>query len=172
VLSAPVNQLELTFWTYNNSTYSTPTLSVGIMSDPEDFSTYTPLATIEPTTANQWLPFRISFSNYIGTARHIAMAMTDNQAGSVYVDDLSIDIIHSCPTATNVHATNIGSTSADIVWDSSDATEFIFERSFQLYNFFLPPQLVLLVKFMVKVGFGDACAPYSLEWRETFNHRF
>lgn len=127
VLSAPVNQLELTLWAYNNSTYSTPTLSVGIMSDPEDFSTYTPLATIEPTTANQWLPFRISFSNYIGTARHIAMAMTDNQSGSVYVDDLSIDIIHSCPTATNVHATNIGSTSADIVWDSSDATEFIFE---------------------------------------------
>ena len=45
-------------------------------------------------------------------------------------------------------------------------SEFVFERSFQLYNFFLPPQSVSLIKFMVKVGPRETRAHYILEWRE------
>ena len=127
VFDAVTNQLELTLWAFNNSTYSTPSFSVGVMTDPANFSTFTSLSTLEPSVPNEWQAYRISFSNYMGTAKHIAIAMTDNMSGSVYIDDIEVNIIRSCSPATHVTANAVGPYSADIVWDSTDATEYVVE---------------------------------------------
>ncbi|MBR1834833.1 MAG: fibronectin type III domain-containing protein [Bacteroidales bacterium] len=127
ILDAPINTLELTVFAYNASSYSTPTVKIGVISDPEDFSTFVEMSTIELTTSNEWQPYRVSFTDYVGTAKYIAIAQPDNLSNGMYLDDLSVNVITSCPVPTHVTASNITPHTADIAWDSSDATDFVVE---------------------------------------------
>jgi hypothetical protein len=126
-LNAPINTLEVSLWAFNSSSYSTPSINVGVMSDPEDFSTFSSIGVIEPTEANVWQSASVRLNNYSGTAKYIAIAQPDNTSGTIYIDDLSVAVIRPCPTAGHVAASYIGTNTATITWDSTDVIEYLVE---------------------------------------------
>ncbi len=86
---------------------------IGVMSDPSDLTTFDSITSIIPST--DWLNYDVDFSNYTGTGNYIAFKLTSETfTTSIYLDDVSIYTIPSCRRPTNISATNITSTTADI----------------------------------------------------------
>ncbi len=110
---ANVNELMVNFdmraYSTSSSTYRSE-LTVGVMTDPTDASTFTPIQTVT-TTNTSYNNYTIYLSNYTGNGSYIALKATKPSAAPAYnvfyVDNLSVDYTPSCvaPTITNYNAT-------------------------------------------------------------------
>lgn len=88
-------------------------MTIGVMSDPSDLTTFDSITSITPTT--DWLNYDIDFSNYTGIGNYIAFKLTSlTSVTSIYLDDVNIYTIPACRRPINISATNITSTTADI----------------------------------------------------------
>ena len=86
----PVNTTRLKLWV--KGVGATYTLSVGVMSDPLDATTYTEIQNFATPTV--WTEFIIPFNGYTGTNRYIAIKHGNTAAGqTIYVDDATIELI-------------------------------------------------------------------------------
>jgi len=115
--SIPINTLQATFMYRASDT--TDRLIVGVMSNPADANTFTPIDTVYPVIpASTWIPYEVSFSPYNGEGQYIAFKneyTTTNGYG--YLDNLVIDLIPSCPRPLHVTASNPTTNSIDLAWD-------------------------------------------------------
>lgn len=110
-----IRQLILSFhsWAWCNS----GRLQVGVMDNPDDLASFVTVASL-PVSASQWREQSVSFSDYVGTGRYIAIRFyLDGPCSSnsaVIVDDL---MLSSC-IVSNVRHSDINSHSVTISWDS------------------------------------------------------
>ena len=84
-----LNQLKLTFQAKGAYSFS---LSVGLLENPNDYSSFIPVQDIELTVS--WAPYLVDFRNFVGTGRYIAFR--HNQGGnnrSIYIDNVSLETI-------------------------------------------------------------------------------
>ena len=105
-------------------------LIVGVISNPTDFTTFTPVDTVYPgTPASTWAEYEVSFANYEGNGQYIAfLNKNDGSYVYAYIDELSIDLIPTCakPQQFVVNATT--STSVTLSWtEAGDATAWNIE---------------------------------------------
>lgn len=121
-MDAPVDTLQLSFAAYITS--SSYTLKAGVMTDPEDFSTFTSVATIAPAATNTWEMFEIPFNSYTGEGRYLAFASDDSYT-YMYIDDVEVSIIPNCPRPREIAVSNVTQTNATISW--SDTSNSFFE---------------------------------------------
>ena len=96
-------------------------VEAGIMEDPDDISTFTSLVNFSPTqtstTSNQnWEMFDFSTRNYTGTGRYIAFRIPQATTSYIYLDNIVVDYLPSCMHVSNLHLTDVTSSSADIAW--------------------------------------------------------
>ena len=74
------------------------TFMVGVMTDPEDASTFTELATYQPSSYT-YTQYTIPFNNYTGNGQYIAIKMPAASSSVNYrglaIDDLTLDIVSS-----------------------------------------------------------------------------
>ena len=96
-------------------------VEAGIMEDPDDISTFTTLANFSPTltstTSNQnWEMFDFSTRNYTGTGRYIAFRIPQAATSYIYLDNIVVDYLPSCMHVTNLHLTDVTSSTAEIAW--------------------------------------------------------
>ncbi len=104
----------LRFWARNNST-SGNNLIVGTMSDPTDYTTFTPLDTIVLT--NSHVQYSLLFDDYVGTDNFIALKNQGNEwYSSIYIDDFHWDEIPSCypPSTVALDSSTVNSVSVTI----------------------------------------------------------
>jgi len=114
-VTVPINTLQATFM-YRASN-ATSRLIVGVMTNPTDASTFTPIDTVVPTASSTWEEFEVPFNQYAGTGHYIAFMNAYNTTTSYgYLDNLTIDLIPSCPKPQNVHALNATTTSIELGW--------------------------------------------------------
>jgi len=102
-------------------------IEVGIMEDPDDYSTFTTLGQFTPSAISTWEMGEIRTSNYTGNGRHIAFRLPAAITNYMYLDDISVSYIPSCQHVENVHvvASTITATTADIAWTAGgDETEW------------------------------------------------
>ncbi|MFV0500361.1 MAG: fibronectin type III domain-containing protein, partial [Bacteroidales bacterium] len=99
------------------TTNSGDQLLVGIMTDPNQNSTFVSIDTLTNPTTNTWYDDTVQFASYNGTGKYIAFKI-ENTGSSTYarIDDLEISYNYVCAAPTNVVANNIATTSADISW--------------------------------------------------------
>jgi hypothetical protein len=113
----PVNTLQATFM--YRATYSSDMLIVGVMTNPTDASTFVPVDTVYPSTSSvtTWIEQEVVFSGYNGTGQHIAFknAYTSTYCYA-YVDNLSIDLIPSCPKPQSLHVVDATTSSIELGW--------------------------------------------------------
>jgi hypothetical protein len=126
---ANLNQLQLSFAVRRYSTvsdYYTSRLVVGVMDNPDDIATFTPIDTIDLKSAEGSSIHRydVSFAAYAGTGKHIALydevpplyGSSSYCYSYLYVDDIEVNYIPTCARVSGVSVDNIGTTTATVHW--------------------------------------------------------
>ena len=102
-----------------NSNYTTTgrTLTIGVMTDPMDESTFVAVgSTITPGTS--YAQYTFDLSSYTGNGQYIAIKHDESASGNngyTYIDDLQITAL-PCPVPSGLSATNIAAASATLGW--------------------------------------------------------
>ncbi|MCQ2283351.1 MAG: fibronectin type III domain-containing protein [Bacteroidales bacterium] len=114
--SIEMNNLLIGFSTYFTS--SSYFVEVGIMSDPANASTFTPLATIHPNNTSTWELQEVMSNSYTGNGQFVAFRMPSGISNYAYMDDIYVDVIPTCPHINNLAVSNIDSADATLTWDA------------------------------------------------------
>ena len=110
-----MNNLQLSFYAYKTS--ANYYIQVGVMSDPTDANTFVQVGqNISPSSTSTWQFFEVNTSYYTGQGRYIAFRVPQDISNYMYIDDINIHEIPGCPHVENLHVSNVGSTTATIVW--------------------------------------------------------
>jgi hypothetical protein len=115
----PLNNAQISFWVrhYSSSSYASANpFAVGIMTDPNDESTFVQIGeTITPTTT--YTEYQIRLNGYTGNGQYIALKSTPNSTYNVYtfIDDIEVSVLPSCLDPENV--TVDGGANAVVTWD-------------------------------------------------------
>ena len=119
----PLNRFQVSFKAAHNGLNTTTQghLSIGVMTDPNDISTFDSQGDVTITNhyvdddpTHNYQSFTVSLSNYTGNGRYIAIKNTGN-VGFVFFDDLEVTTSY-CLEPVNVMASNETITSATISW--------------------------------------------------------
>jgi len=107
---------------YLSSDYGS-TLSIKISTDADFSNTaaYTNLLTLSESDVTNYVfsQTSIDLADYAGQEVFIAFVMEDNDGDNWFLDDVAFI---TCPSPSNLEATNITTTSADLIWVSSAAS--------------------------------------------------
>ncbi|MBO7490892.1 MAG: fibronectin type III domain-containing protein [Bacteroidales bacterium] len=113
----PINTLQVSFQMRSTSSATTSSIQVGVMTDSSNVNTFVPVQTVHNSTTGLFEPFEVPLTSYTGTGRFIALKLVNTSSTySIYMDDLMVDIAPLCDKPTNVTASNITASSADINW--------------------------------------------------------
>jgi hypothetical protein len=125
--SIPINTLKAEFKIRASATDDT--LIVGVMTDPADYTTFVPVSTISLTTTSTFQDREVFFNNYTGTGQYIAFRVNYGPTTStMFLDNVEIMTIPTCPRPTNVVFSGILANSANVSWtESGTATEWEIE---------------------------------------------
>jgi len=118
--SIPINTLMARF--YYKNLYATDKLTIGVMTDPSDATTFDSITTITGTSS--WAVNEVDFSSYQGLGQYIAFknTYTTNTAYG-YIDNLTVDYIPSCTRPASLYASNITSISAEIEFTAGSQSD-------------------------------------------------
>ena len=119
----PINTLQLKFWAKASSTSYSPIFQVGVMTDPNDVTTFQRVQTINVGSSAQWAEYVAGFGNYTGSGQYIALHVP--LAGAYwygYTDDFTIELAPQCPPITNMAVESVGTTGAMVTWEYQPGT--------------------------------------------------
>ena len=118
----PMNTLQLSLDARSGNSSYPLKLTIGVMTDPNDASTFVPVETIT-TKSTTYATYEIPFTHYTGNGSYIALkaAQPATDYNSGYVDNLVVDLAPTCTKPTNVEISQITGTSALVTW-----TEAVF----------------------------------------------
>ena len=131
MMDAPIDSLMVTFSMRRYSTttdYYTSRLLVGVMTNPDDIATFTAIDTIDlKNEASLSIHnFEIPLSSYTGSGRYIAFydevpplyGTATYSYSYVYLDDVQVDYLPTCPRVNGVQVTGISQTGATVSWNA------------------------------------------------------
>ncbi|MBR3436030.1 MAG: fibronectin type III domain-containing protein, partial [Bacteroidales bacterium] len=120
-----LHDLRLSFWAKAYSNY--PSFQVGVMTDPNDHTTFQSAGSVSVTNSSAWAPFHVSFENFNGNGNYVAIRAL-RASWTAYVDDISLEFRPDCPEVANITASGITTTSANINWvETGEAEEWTIE---------------------------------------------
>ena len=91
-------------------------IEVGIMSDPDDLSSFTTLGQFNPSVIQTWELGEVLSRGYDGDGLYVAFRVPQWYANNIYIDDIDIHYIPSCMHVNNIQASNITPNTADVTW--------------------------------------------------------
>ena len=124
-----LQELQIVFWARVGSNTSLRNLMVGVMTDPNDASTFTSVETVSPGTA--YNEFTVSFENYNGTGKYIAIRdfSYNSNNTSFYIDDITVEPIPSCkkPGRPYVDSYAIQAHQAFVSWSKGSEDQSLWQ---------------------------------------------
>lgn len=127
----PLFSLQVSFWTKSlrvNNSGRTAYVTVGVMSDPSDTSTFVPIRNVTVSGAMLFERFTIGFANYEGPHGHVALK--SESSNMFVVDDIILEEIpNRCPPISAIHTIATAS-AARLTWEFN--TEFGTPTSFEV----------------------------------------
>lgn len=127
----PLSTLQVSFWTKSLRVNNSPRVSyvtVGIMSNPRDTSTFVPIRNVTISGSMLFERFTIGFANYDGPHGHIAFK--SESSNMFVIDDVILEEIPNlCPPISAIH-TQTTASAARLTWDFN--TEFGTPTSFEV----------------------------------------
>ncbi len=117
----PMTGNEFVFWSKVNSSTATGRLIIGVMTNPEVDTTFTPVDTVTIATGGYNI-YTVNFANYSGNGQYIALyaPRPTSSAVSIYVDDIEVRVASTCPTVENPVVSGITNSEATISWDGNE----------------------------------------------------
>ena len=109
-----MSDLQISFWARLESYQTNKDLSIGVMTDPSNISTFVEVATVtvKDATFQEYTAF---LENYTDEGRHIAIRFNSSTTGYIFVDDITVDVAPTCriPKDLNAETTDL---SATLTW--------------------------------------------------------
>lgn len=97
--------------------YTEYSIEVGVMTDPDDPTTFTLVASMLPMFANVWETFQVMFNTYMGNGRHVAIRVS---TGMAWIDNVALRQVPACSeTVHSLAVTDVGSSCATVGWKVS-----------------------------------------------------
>ncbi|MBQ9865362.1 MAG: fibronectin type III domain-containing protein [Bacteroidales bacterium] len=122
----PLNTLLLRFWVYSSSTSHPPVFQVGVMTDPNDITSFMVVRTVNLTTTYEWTELEVDLSDYTGDGIYLAVkAVRASGTWTAYVDDFSIVFRPQCPQVVSLEVDHVAPTSAMATWDVRYASDHL-----------------------------------------------
>ena len=116
-----IGDLQVSFSMYKSSEYEYPLL-VGVMTDPNDLSTFDTVAVVKCVNMNRWENFVIPLSSYEGDGLYITFLSPDSVASGNYIDNITVDYLSNCTNPINLSAHAIDYESAVVYYTATSAT--------------------------------------------------
>ncbi|MCR5014819.1 MAG: fibronectin type III domain-containing protein, partial [Bacteroidales bacterium] len=118
-----VSSLRIKFYACQLSPVFNSYLVVGVMTNPEDISTFKAVSTITPASTTYEL-YEVHFDAYTDGGSFIAIMMPPansvNIYRGIYVDDITVGEIPTCLEPTHLEANANSSSSANLSWDANN----------------------------------------------------
>ena len=119
--SFDANALQLNFWAKATSS-GTPTLKVGVMTDPDNISSFVSVDTVS-LTSSVWQEVSTPLSAYTGNGHYVAIkadAVLSSDNWSAAIDDITLDYITTCHIPETVYGTSATDSSITLDWVDID----------------------------------------------------
>ena len=113
----PINTLQLNFWASSAAVTYSPVFIVGVMTDPNNINTFTPVDTVSVSNSTIWRSYTANLNSYDGFGSYVAIrANRPSSSWGAYMDDITLREMPPCPEIRSLTADAIGSTAAMISW--------------------------------------------------------
>ena len=124
----PISTLQLKFWAKASTATARPVFRVGVMTDPDDETTFQELSTIN-VVGTEWTEYEAPLSLYHGAGEYVAIrADLPTTSWTAYVDDITLDLMPSCPKTSEISVVEATMTSVTLHWDEyGSATSWTIE---------------------------------------------
>ena len=109
-----MSNLQISFWARLESYQTNKNLSIGVMTDPSNISTFVEVATVTVKDAN-FQEYTAFLENYTGEGRHIAIRFNSSTTGYIFVDDITVDVAPTCRILKDLNAETTD-LSATLTW--------------------------------------------------------
>lgn len=121
VTSYPMNGNRVTFWARMSSASYSNLVYVGTLSDPTDISTFTLVDTVR-VSGNTHTKYAVSLANATSTDAYVVIASLRNATNQGYmaIDDVTLEVLPSCPDIASVSVADVTSSSITLSWSSVD----------------------------------------------------
>ncbi|MBQ1781121.1 MAG: fibronectin type III domain-containing protein [Bacteroidales bacterium] len=116
--SIPVNSVAVSFDVRRGSLTGGP-LELGVLTDPNNPSTFEVIDTINLTYSNYWENHQVLCDNYTGSGSYLAFRVNNAGNNPVMIDNLLVDYLPTCLPASNLTVSNLTMTSATISWTAN-----------------------------------------------------
>ena len=110
--SYPISMLQVNFNVRSSTTDGT--LTVGVLSDPDNPDSFHPTQSFNFTSTNTWTNKTAFFPNYANGGNNIAFKWVGN--GGLYIDDVTFDFAPDCAHPEDLVIDQITGSSARISW--------------------------------------------------------
>jgi hypothetical protein len=120
----PMESLMVSFWARTSNANNSVT--VGVLSDPTNAATFTPMQTFTFAATGVYEPFTAYFTPdaqgkpYIGFKYNCGSTYT-----YIYMDDITVDVAPTCSPVTNLTVDNVYGTNASLHWNANTVGETI-----------------------------------------------
>ena len=99
-------------------------IDVGVMTDPENDSTFFAVSTMSPSVANSWLSYAAPLTGYAGSGRYIALRVYSETSlgfnSTAFIDNIALKIIPPCSDSLiGLAVSEVGSSCATVRWSES-----------------------------------------------------
>ncbi len=126
-----LNELSVTFYAYRSTTATYGHWAVGVMTDPNDITTFDTIASGQVSTNSLWELVEVPLTSYTGNGQYLTILCPSGSAANyTYIDDIVVDYLPACATPTDLDTLNVTAHSVDLTWTSS-ASEYIVEYGLQ-----------------------------------------
>ena len=123
---APINTLQISFDLKKTAVTEYPFM-VGVMTDPNDFSTFEAITMVSNHLKDTFLHFNIPLVNYQGQGRHIALVSPNGVASYNYLDNVVVSVLPACPDPLDLTAVAASPTSILVEWTTTGASGYTIE---------------------------------------------
>ena len=112
----PMESLMVSFWARTSNINNSVT--VGVMSDPNDVSTFTPVETFTFAATGVYDQFVAYLGNAAAGKSYIAFKYNCGSTYTyIYMDDITVDVAPTCSPVTHLTVDNIYGTNASLNWE-------------------------------------------------------
>ena len=113
----PINTLQLKFWAKASGTSYSPVYQVGVMTDPNDATTFQAVSTVNVGNSAEWQLYEVPLVNFTGNGQFVALrANRPTSAWYAYTDDFTLELIPACPHVSNLRVDSVSVDWAAISW--------------------------------------------------------
>lgn len=127
-LNANINTLQILFSYRNEGTSaSNHIITLGVMTDPSDTSTFIPVKSYPKITTVTTVEHLFGFDTLNGNNYYIAFRYTGGTGNNMWaaIDSIVVDYMPSCPKPINLAAGNLTETSAELSWSGNSSNYMI-----------------------------------------------